>query len=93
MDGLLIKILLSGVGLLLALMLLNLYISNKTKAPSQLLMRLSYILGIVLVLINAARMLSVSYTMVAANIIVIFSIALSWRKSEKGENRDTPDQK
>lgn len=87
-----LKFLLAGLGLLVVLTIANFYITYKTKHSSKLLVRASYVIGIVLVLINGLRMLNDSYTMVVANVIVLASLIFSWIRTEKGESRAAKEE-
>lgn len=81
------NILYGGLGVLVVLLLANLYITFKTKKSSKLLVRINYLLGILLLLVNSIRILADSYTMVVGNIIVLISLLVAWVKMEKAENR------
>ncbi|WMJ82800.1 hypothetical protein ACS3UN_01840 [Oscillospiraceae bacterium LTW-04] len=87
MEKLLLRYLLFGLGLLIMLTFVNFYITYKTKRPSKWLVRTNYLLGIVMVLLNAARMFNDSYTMASANIIVLASIIIAWVRTEKGDGK------
>ena len=92
MENLPLKYLLVGLGLLVVLTIANIFITYKAKHTSKLLVRASYFIGIVLVIINGLRMLNDSYTMVAANVIVLASLIFSWIRTEKGERKAAKEE-
>ncbi len=92
MESPVLKGLLIGLGLLVVLMLANIYVTYKTKRASKLLVRASYLIGLVLAVINGLRMLGDSYTMVFANVLVLASLIFAWVRTEKGEGGAPKEQ-
>ena len=77
-------LLLAGAVAVLLLYIINLAITAKTSRACKPLSRITYILAILLILLNTYRMMRISDgTMVAANIAALLAVVIAFVRSEK----------